>query len=92
MLPYSPRGKEERKKPAQKAQAKNIIPGWVCMFSANDSWLISFIHGRSSDLTIDALRRLPGEKSPSDMLGAKLPPYSDEFVQDFHLLPFSSGR
>jgi len=26
------------------------------------------------------------------MLGAKLPPYSDEFVQDFHLLPFSSGR
>ena len=31
------------------------------MFSANDSWLSSFIPGRSSDLAIIALRRLPGQ-------------------------------
>ena len=65
------------------------------MFSANDSWLTSFIPGRSSDLAIMALRRLPGEpwkKVSSDVSGAALPPYSDEFVQDLHLLPFSSGH
>ena len=63
------------------------------MFSANDSWPSNFIHGRSSDLAIMALRRLPGESfdSSSDISGAALPPYSDEFVQDLHLLPFSPG-
>ena len=69
-------GRKERmemKKPAQKAQAKNICSGISKrnrMFSANDSWLTSFIPGRSSDLAIDARRRLPGQMS-SDILAQR---------------------
>ena len=37
-----------------------------------------------------AMRRLPGKTS--GVLDAALPPYSDEFVQDLHLLPFSPGE
>lgn len=84
-------GALQKKNLRKKRRPKTFIPGRTCMFSANDSWLSNFVHGRSSDLAIDALLRLPGH-TPSDMHGAKLPPYSDEFVQDLHLLPFSPGH
>lgn len=68
------------------------------------SWSYSTTTGRSSDLDLFAFLRLL-KVCPSDNFndfptdspdikmkinrGEKLLPYSDEFVQDFHLLPFS---
>jgi len=55
------------KKNAKLAASRSRPNGQACMFSASNSWLSSFIPGRSSDLAIMALRRLPGEpwnKSP----------------------------
>ena len=44
----------KKQKPAQTRRPKTIVSGRIRMFSANDSWLSSFIPGRSSDLTITA--------------------------------------
>ena len=65
-LPYSrPEGKDGNEKARAKSAGQKhssiFIPKRIRMFSANDSWLSSFIPGRSSDLAIIALRRLPGQ-------------------------------
>ena len=57
----------KKQKPAQTRRPKTIVSGRIRMFSANDSWLSNFIPGRSSDLAITALRRLPGNISSGNM-------------------------
>ena len=53
----------------------------------------TYITGRSSDLAICISFRLPDLPSVAHIyVEMKLLPYSDEFVQDSHLLPFSSNH
>lgn len=90
MLPI--RTGPERRKARANAQAKNTHPKRNCMFSANDSWL-SNVPSPAGLLTWRSLLcAVFPDKESSDVSGASLPPYSDEFVQDLHLLPFSPGR
>ena len=63
----------------------------------NYSWFYSTTIGRSSDLAIIALFRLLKANirfavSFNDIFETELLPYSDEFVQDLHLLPFSPNQ
>ena len=50
---------------------------------------LRFSIGRSPDLRISIQNRLP-KFLLSDIYGFALPDYSDGFVQDLHLFPFSS--
>ena len=59
--------------------------------------LLRTIIGRSSDLSIHTLLHLPGNYPPVTLTiltdcGKRLLSYSDEFVQDLHLLPFSPNQ
>jgi len=83
---------KELKKPAQKTQAKNIRSKRICMFSANDSWLSNFIPGRSSDLAITALRRLPGEESPVTQLAQRSRLTATSSCRICTCFPFHPGR
>lgn len=57
----------------------------------NNSWFYMHSIGRSSDLKLSISFHLPKsfDSVIEHLLEMKLPFYSDEFVQDFHLIPFS---
>ena len=82
----------------QKGRKRHSYPKHNSPFvSTSYSWLHNITPGRSSDFAINALLRLLKRKPFNDlhhpkMEEVKLLHYSDEFVQDLHLLPFSPNR
>ena len=63
-----PKPERKSKSPRKMRRLKTPFLMRICMFSANDSWLSSFIPGRSSDLAIMAFAPSSRRISPSDML------------------------
>ena len=76
------------KRPAQKnAGQKHSSKADAYVFS---QWLVAEQLRPRQVFWLGDRRSAPSSRAlPSDAHGAELPPYSDEFAQDLHLLPFS---